>query len=146
MNKLCVLLALVLLVVGCSQHTSPEQQQYADAVVRENAIAVNDVWHKATLRGVAFRAIGQEPGWLLEMTAGHDILVSTDYGQTQKRYPYVQPNNDQTTRTSHFTLDGLTIEIQSMPCNDVMSGERFESTVELQYSTHTLKGCGRSLY
>lgn len=146
MNKLSVLLVLVMSVVGCSQHISPEQHEHVDAVERENAIAVNNVWHSAKLRGVAFRAVGQEPGWLLEMTVGHDILVITDYGQTQKQYPYVQPNTDQATRTSHFTLDGLTIEIQGIPCNDVMSGERFESTVELQYSTHMLKGCGRSLY
>jgi len=30
----------------------------------EEEITVRNVWHAAKLRGVAFRAIGQEPGWV----------------------------------------------------------------------------------
>ena len=57
----------------------------------EEEIAARDVWHAAKLRGVAFRAIGQEPGWLLEMSTGDKILLVTDYGQTRIEYAYVEP-------------------------------------------------------
>ena len=30
----------------------------------EEEIAARNIWHAAKLRGVAFRAIGQEPGWV----------------------------------------------------------------------------------
>ena len=146
MMKISIIFLFTLLIGGCSQNISPEQNGSDDPVERENAIAMNNVWHKAKLRGVAFRAIGQEPAWLLEMTTGSEIVVKTNYGQTQKTYQYVQPNVDQTARTSDFVLDDLTIQIQGKPCSDVMSGESFESTVELQYNDHTLKGCGRALY
>ena len=134
------------LIGGCSPHINPEQPGNIDPAARENAIAMNNVWHKAKLNGVAFRAVGQEPSWLLEMTTGSDVVVTTNYGQTKKTYPYVQPNVDQTARTSYFLLDGLTIKIQGKPCSDAMSAERFESMVELQYDDHILKGCGRALH
>jgi hypothetical protein len=46
----------------------------------EEEIAARNVWHAAKLRGVAFRAIGQEPGWLLEMTTGEKILGAGNWG------------------------------------------------------------------
>lgn len=42
---------------------------------REQKIAKRDVWHAAKLRGVSFRAIGQEPGWLLEISNGEKIYL-----------------------------------------------------------------------
>ena len=52
------------LVAACGQTSEPHVEE-----------TIDDVWHKAKLRGVAFRAIGQEPGWLLEITNGKEIVL-----------------------------------------------------------------------
>ncbi len=81
-----ILTIFVLLgVVGCGaqqQESTPE-----NPVVREQELAKNNDWHAAKLRGVAFRAIGQEPGWLLEIKNGEEILIVTDYGKNKNSFP-----------------------------------------------------------
>ena len=118
-----------------------------DARQREQQLAQNDVWHAAKLRGVAFRAIGQEPGWLLEIKHGEEILLVTDYGQQRSVFAWVEPVEDKAARSTLFRLDGTTsVLIEGRPCSDSMSGERFESTVTVDTGTRSLSGCGRALY
>jgi uncharacterized membrane protein len=95
--------------------------------------SIDSVWHRAKLRGVAFRAIGQEPGWLLEITNGTEILLVTDYGQNRQLYPYVEPVVYQE-------------EIRGQRCTDVMSGEEFEVSVSIIMTDRRLEGCGRALF
>ena len=71
--------------------------------------STNNVWQKAKLRGVSFRAIGQEPGWLLEITNGKEILLVTDYGQNRVSLPYVEPVVDQAARRTERDGKGVTI-------------------------------------
>jgi uncharacterized membrane protein len=127
-----------------TQHSGQSNTVAVDPVAREHSI--NNVWHKARLRGVAFRAIGQEPAWLLEITEGSEITVMTDYGQTKTTYNYVKPKVNQAARITYYMLDELTVQIEGKPCIDIMSGEQFDTAVELQFSDQTLKGCGRALY
>ena len=141
-----ILITLVLLgVTACgSQEPEPVQE---DPVAREQELAKNNVWHKAKLRGVAFRAIGQEPGWLLEITNGEEILLVTDYGKNNNSYPYVEPQEDQAVRKTVFQVDDNTsVLIQGKPCTDSMSGESFEVTVTVTQGGKKLKGCGRALF
>jgi len=109
---------------------------------------ISDVWHKAKLRGVAFRAIGQEPGWLLEITNGSEILLETDYGQQRSSMPYVEPIVFQEERRSQFVLEEFDtlIEIRGERCTDSMSGEEFESSVTVVIADETLQGCGRAFF
>ncbi len=115
---------------------------------REEAIAKHDVWHAAKLRGVSFRAIGQEPGWLLEITDGEKIFLSTAYGQTQTTYPYVEPETHPEERWSIFKVkdENLEVTIKGVPCTDIMSGEKFEVSVFVNIDGNQLQGCGRALY
>lgn len=118
-----------------------------DPVTREQELAKNNVWHKAKLRGVAFRAIGQEPGWLLEITNGEEILLVTDYGNNKKSYPYVEPQEDQAARRTVFEVnDNISVLIEGRPCSDTMSGESFEVTVTVTQGEKLLQGCGRALF
>ncbi len=113
----------------------------------EEELAKNNVWHKAKLRGVAFRAIGQEPGWLLEIKNGEEILIVTDYGQNRVAYPYVEPQEDKAARKTVFQVDADTsVLIEGKPCSDTMSGEKFQTTVTVKTGMQTLKGCGRALF
>ena len=66
--------------------------------------AIDNVWHQAKLRGVAFRAVGQEPGWLLEISNGEGIFLVTDYGSTRASMPYVEPVVHQEERRTQFVL------------------------------------------
>ena len=123
------------------------QETGGDPAVSEEELAKNNVWHKAKLRGVAFRAVGQEPGWLLEITNGKEILIVTDYGQNKKAYPYVEPQEDKAASKTVFQIDADTsVLIEGKACSDSMSGESFQTTVTVTASGQTLKGCGRALF
>jgi putative lipoprotein len=136
----------MLLLAGISA-CGAQENTAQDPVVREQELAKNDVWHKAKLRGVAFRAIGQEPGWLLEIKNGEEILIVTDYGQDKKSYAYVEPREDKDARKTVFQVDADTsVLIEGKPCTDSMSGESFEVTVTVTRGGNTYKGCGRALF
>ena len=130
-------------VTACGAQENAEQ----DPVVREQELAKKDVWHAAKLRGVAFRAIGQEPGWLLEIKNGQEILIVTNYGQNRTAYPWVEPQEDKAARRTVFQVDADTsVLIEGKPCSDTMSGEKFQVTVTVTTGMQTLKGCGRALF
>lgn len=136
LSSIAGLIILSLSVHACSEPESEEE------------IAARDVWHAAKLQGVAFRAIGQEPGWLLEMTTGEKILLVTDYGQTKTEYPYVEPEVFQDLGRSVFSVrpDEFKVTIEGINCTDSMSGETFEVSVIIDLNGKQLKGCGRALY
>ena len=125
------------LVAACGQTSEPHVEEMID-----------DVWHKAKLRGVAFRAVGQEPGWLLEITNGEEILLVTDYGATRSTMPYVDPVVNQEERRTRYVVGeyNTTIEIRGEACTDTMSGESFEVSVTLFLNNKELHGCGRALF
>ena len=131
------LLATAGLLGACDQLHEPHPEELID-----------DVWHKAKLRGVAFRAIGQEPGWLLEIKNGEEILLVTDYGSTRTSMPYVEPIVYQEERRTQYVLEGYKtiVEIRGERCTDVMSGEEFEVTVTIKQTDRELQGCGRALF
>ena len=112
-----------------------------------DASSTDSVCDKARLRGVSFRAIGQEPGWLLEITTGIEILLVTDYGENRNSYPYAEPRVRQEERRTEYLLNNgdLVIEIRDKPCMDSMSGERFSVSVKITTVQRTLEGCGRML-
>ena len=128
---------IAVLVAACGQTSEPHVEE-----------TIDDVWHKAKLRGVAFRAVGQEPGWLLEITNGEEILLVTDYGSTRSTMPYVEPVVYQEERRTQYVVGeyNTTIEIRGEPCTDTMSGESFEVSVTLFLNTKELHGCGRALF
>ena len=114
----------------------------------EEAIAKRDVWHAAKLRGVSFRAIGQEPSWLLEITDGEKILLVTDYGQKRTAYPYVEPKVNQEQHVTVFSAkeQSLEVVIEGKDCADIMSGEKFSVSVFITLNGKRFKGCGRALH
>ena len=137
---IALLIVAASLLVACSGESDP--------IERENELAKRDVWHAAKLRGVAFRAVGQEPGWLLEITSGEEILLVTDYGSNRLSMPYVEPVVHQEERHTQYKLDtyNTVIEIRGEPCSDTMSGESFEVSVTLFIGNKELYGCGRALF
>jgi uncharacterized membrane protein len=149
-NVQLIILCLVLMS-GCTKDVDFEPNgavtKACAPVISESDLARNNVWHAAKLRGVAFRAIGQEPAWLLEITNGKSILLSTDYGQTKTLYDYVEPTLDNDHRHTEYHVSGDTnIIIDGETCTDIMSGESFEVTVSIKQNSGILYGCGRALF
>jgi uncharacterized membrane protein len=136
-------LLLLASISACGAQENADQ----DPVAREQELAKDDVWHAAKLRGVAFRAIGQEPGWLLEITNGEEILIVTNYGQDKESHPYVEPQVDQAARKTVYPVnDSTSVLIEGEPCTDSMSGESFRTTVTVTLGGKAYAGCGRALF
>jgi uncharacterized membrane protein len=104
------------------------------------------VWEKAKLDGADFRAVGNEPGWNLQILEGSRIVLIADYGAARVERPLPQPMIDQEARTTRWDTGELIVEVIGVPCRDSMSGESFESTVVVTWGEQTLRGCGRALH
>jgi putative lipoprotein len=104
----------------------------------------------AKLRGVSFRATGNEPGWLLEITRGGDTVLVTDWGKTRSAFPTTEPVTDPATGRTEYRAAGggraLTIVLEARDCRDNMSGERFPTTVTVRLDRDVLRGCGTPLH
>lgn len=100
------------------------------------------------LAGYDFWAIGNEPGWVLQVGAGRLVWV-TDYGQTQIIAEPGEPEIDAEARRTVFTAsaDGLDLSVTLIgePCADDMSGEAFETQVVIVHGERTYRGCGQAL-
>ncbi len=107
------------------------------------------VWEHAKLNGADFRAVGNEPGWLLEIYPRRMVLV-TDYGEN--RYEFETPDaveNPDERRTTYEAADrGLRVIVvlEGRECRDTMSDEVFETRVAVKLNDTTYRGCGRALH
>ncbi len=105
-------------------------------------------WDDARRRGVDFRAIGQEPGWLLEIDTGKSMYLLADYGEKKVTTPAPTPTRDS---TGAITYDArseghhLTAVIRQRVCHDTMSGEEMTHEVTVTLDGTERRGCGRQL-
>ncbi len=104
-------------------------------------------WDAARAAGIDFRAIGQEPGWIVDIYTQGRIVALLDYGETLIEFPRTDPTHPaegatryETQTTSH----SLSITILRTPCQDAMSGDPYPTSVELVVDGRALTGCGRS--
>lgn len=110
----------------------------------------SSVWEHAKLSGVSFRAVGNEPGWHLEIRNGESVRFVYDYGQREMTLPLPEPmENPAARQTIYDAQQGesrLTVRIIGSTCMDSMSGEQFESSVVVDTDGQTYQGCGRALH
>jgi uncharacterized membrane protein/ketosteroid isomerase-like protein len=102
--------------------SEPAGQQATAAASPPPPAGAKDPWQNARERGVDFRAVGQEPGWYLEMNNEKSMRLVWDY-----------QDHD------------LNIVIDSRPCQDGMSGAPYPNTVVATIDGRELRGCGRFL-
>jgi putative lipoprotein len=104
-------------------------------------------WADAALRGIDFRALGNEPGWSLEVDERNHIRLVTDYGERSLYLPAPAPSfaggvvRYQVQTKEH----DLRLEIEPQACQDSMSGEAFEAGVRVRLNDEQFQGCGRYL-
>lgn len=111
------------------------------------------VWEDAKLNGVDFRAVGNEPGWYLEIYdkgTPEKIDFISDYGQVYYTFPTAQRDTQSSPpRTRYVARVGghqLEVVLEPGPCRDSMSGEAFETIVALKLNNRTYQGCGKPLH
>ena len=112
------------------------------------------VWEHAKLTGVDFRAVGQDPGWILEIRpdlearSGRRIRFVREDGQHDMIVHAPDPDPGANPALYHGRNGDLTlvVTIEPGPCIDTMSGETFESTVTVTQDGRPYRGCGRPLH
>ncbi|MDX1637964.1 MAG: MliC family protein [Balneolaceae bacterium] len=105
------------------------------------------VWQDARLRGAHFRAMGNEPGWYLEIFPD-SIAYVLNYGDrvlsTGTPDPVVFPDKGITVYSPGDPDYDISIEIADKSCR-VASGKELPSTVTLTIDGQLYRGCGRML-
>lgn len=108
------------------------------------------LWEDAKLRGVDFRAVGNEPGWHIEITKDDKVLFVNNYGENRYEFATPPPLADQPSRVTRYEIkeDGheMIIVLKGEPCLDTMSGESFDVTVTVTFDGRVFSGCGRVLH
>ncbi|WP_422506540.1 MliC family protein [Stenotrophomonas sp. GZD-301] len=97
----------------------------------------------AAAAGTAFRATGNEPGWLAVVADGATphLRVETDYGQ--RTFEIATPTQGKD-GWSGKAADGTDIKLtfQRTVCQDDMSGQAFGATAMLTVGARQYHGCG----
>lgn len=103
-------------------------------------------WEDARLRGVDFRAVGNEPGWHLEIQESRLLFVG-QYGTRRILVPYAIPEGAGQVRAYRGTAGArqLRVDIVDQPCVDNMSGESLPSRVTVTLDGASYQGCGQAL-
>jgi putative lipoprotein len=108
------------------------------------------IWEDAKLRGVDYRAVGNEPGWNLEIMNSKKIVFVSNSGQERYAFTTTEPSTDKQTRTTVYTAQNdkheLSVVIVGRRCRDTMSGEVFETTVTVILDAKKYQGCGKALH
>lgn len=143
---------VVLLAAGCVDRPSvtpaPESSSSPDTLAATGAAKRASTWQKARQRGVQFRAIGQEPGWIVEVTAD-SLRVEWNYGQQVASGPRIGTAGRASSADLRYrseTEEGpVEVEAVERRCVDPMNGDAFPMTVTVRLETDTLSGCGKVL-
>ena len=107
-------------------------------------------WDDARARGVALRAVGNEPGWVVEVDRGEvpRLRAELDYGERRIEVAGAQPlTQGDATGFRGTTSDGepLELRIRRVRCHDGMSGHPFPASAELVVGDRTYRGCAAFL-
>jgi len=103
----------------------------------------------ARVRGITFRGMGNEPGWLLEIGPENRIMFEDGYGSMRVVFQSLPPRTDtQSGVTIHENTSNayrLKVTLRRQTCADTMSDETFPYTVDVEVEGARRRGCGQSL-
>ena len=88
---------------------------------------------------VLFRAVGQEPGWIVRIYED-EIVYEADYGERTVRA--LTPEPEETENGRRYVTERVTVEIVDESCSDTMSGAGYAAQVTITEGERTLQGCG----
>jgi membrane-bound inhibitor of C-type lysozyme len=103
----------------------------------------------ARVRGITFRGVGNEPGWLLEIGPENRVMFEDGYGSMRVVFQLLTPrNNAQLGVTIYENTSSayrMKITLRQQICADTMSDETFTHTVDIEVEGAKRRGCGRAL-
>lgn len=108
------------------------------------------IWEDAKLRGVDFRAVGNEPGWWLEISQQNRLYFSYDYGQQELTVEVSGPVEYPALRQSHYRGEtgqgAVRVVLEGAVCQDSMADESYETRVRITLGERLFQGCGKALH
>lgn len=108
-----------------------------------------DVWEAAKNEGVQFRAVGNEPGWLVEIRDDQRIKFVNDYGRLEIKAPvddlWLGPVGEDKIYYVENDAVQFQVIIMKKPYQDTMSGEEFPYQVRVVFPNQSYVGGGRLL-
>ncbi len=109
----------------------------------------NEVWEKAREDGVQFRAVGNEPGWLVEIKDDKRIKFVNDYGDLEIKAPvddlWLGPAGEDKIYYVENEAIQFQVIIMKKSYQDTMSGESFPYQVRVVFPNKSYVGGGRLL-
>jgi uncharacterized membrane protein len=170
-GRMLVAVAFGMLAISCAQKNAPSDQlppagadqtpgrtdaqappSAAVDSVPEAPESMIAVWEAAKARGVRFRGIGQEPGWIVDILGdpGSERLeLTADYGEITLSFDSVTREEKSDPALTFYRGKSLehSIEVQIAPekCADTMSGQPYDHTVVVHFDGRELRGCGKKL-
>jgi uncharacterized membrane protein len=98
----------------------------------------------AVSKDTGFRATGNEPGWMAQVTAGASpsLRAEIDYGE---RKFDISPVSGQADGWAGKSADGtaIVLKFERRACQDSMSGQAFEAAATLTVGDRSYEGCGK---
>jgi uncharacterized membrane protein len=106
------------------------------------------IWEHAKLNGVHFRAVGNEPGWILEIS--EDIIFVTNYGKDKYSFSISETESNPELRVTYYKASNKTndliVKLSGEKCHDSMSDDAYETNVSVMLDDKQYSGCGRALH
>ena len=114
---------------------------------RSNTMAA--VWESARIRGIDYRAVGNEPGWHLEIVDGGQTRFTGDYGELVVEFA-TPPAADGggPGAVDYDWSDGtqtVRIRLRREDCADTMADVRYPLRARVEVDGRIFEGCGRAL-
>jgi uncharacterized membrane protein len=145
MNARILLLIGAIALSGCAA----DKPRSSDAIPpAAETPAKASPWEQARARGIAFRGIGNEPGWLVEVGTGETpaLHAELDYGERRIDLAHARSLSG-VPGYMGTTSDGVEVELrlQRGDCSDGMSDQVYPVSAKLSVGDKTYTGCGRFL-
>lgn len=104
-------------------------------------------WDEARVRGVVFRAVGNEPGWYVEVDGGDApaMRLFLDYGERQIAFERTTVMPDPLGFRGVRGEVAAELRLYPERCADGMSGVEFAVRAELIVNGAEYRGCGQFL-
>lgn len=102
-----------------------------------------DAEASAALKPLRFRALGNEPGWRLDIDNENRLRLLAQYGDITLNTPAITPISDgRDTWVYDSEEHGLQVRVQAENCADSMADQQFPATVTVIWNNQRLNGCG----
>jgi putative lipoprotein len=119
------------------------------AAIECREIRSKSLLEDARVRGVTFRGIGNEPGWLLEIGPASRLMFEDGYGSMRVIFQSLPPRTDSpsgiTVHESTSSAQQLKVTLRRQTCADTMSDETYPYSVDIEIDGMKRRGCGLSL-